>query len=503
VPRTQSAGTNRHALATTRATDFAGWYQGLVREADMAEMSHVRGCMVLRPWGCGIWEEMRRILDYEIKARGHESVYFPLFIPLSYLQKEADHVEGFAKEMAVVTHHRLEQRDGELHPAAPLDEPVVVRPTSETIIGETMAQWIQSYRDLPLRLNQWANVVRWEMRPRVLLRTTEFLWQEGHTAHASLDEAMAQTLDIHRMYRSFAEDFLAVPVIPGEKPPSERFPGAERSFSIEAMMQDGKALQAGTSHFLGQNFARASGITFLDQSGEQAFAHTTSWGVSTRLLGALAMTHGDDDGLCVPPRVAPSQVVVIPILRGEASDPEVLAYAREVAAALSARTASDGTRVRVRVDDSDHRPVDKKWRWIKRGVPLLLELGPRDVAARAVSVRRRISHGSAETRPLEEFVDGVSAELDAIQAALLATAAQRLEAGINRDAVTRADAEAFFKEDSGFLLAKWCLSPECEVALKPLGVTIRCIPTELRAKDAGCVICGSKADTDVILAKSY
>src|SRR5579875_1100264 len=283
-------------VSPTRDEDFPGWYQEVVRAADLAVPAHVRGAMVIKPWGYGIWQLMQARLDAEIRRRGHENVYFPMLIPLSYFQREADHVAGFAKEMAVVTHHRLEERDGKLVPAGELAEPLVVRPTSETIIGQSMADWIQSYRDLPLLLNQWANVVRWELRPRIFLRTSEFLWQEGHTAHATEAEAIEETIGSHRMYQQFTEDFLAMPVIPGEKPPSERFPGALQSFSIEAMMQDGKALQAGTSHYLGQNFARAADISFLDSDGQRRHAYNTSWGMSTRLIGGLIMVHSDDDG---------------------------------------------------------------------------------------------------------------------------------------------------------------------------------------------------------------
>jgi prolyl-tRNA synthetase len=487
------------AITPTRAEDFAAWYQAVVQEADLAEMAHVRGCMVIKPWGFGIWDRLKTDLDEEIRARGHENVYFPVFIPLSYLEKEAAHVEGFAKEMAVVTHHRLEAHDGKLVPAAELSEPIIVRPTSETIIGASMAKWIQSYRDLPMLLNQWANVVRWEMRPRVFLRTSEFLWQEGHTAHATHDEAMAETLDIHSMYREFVEGVLAVPVIPGEKPPSERFPGAERSFSIEAMMQDGKALQAGTSHYLGQNFARAAGIDFLDERGEQVFAYTTSWGVSTRLIGALIMTHGDDDGLRVPPAVAPDQVVIVPILRGtdEDVDEKVLAYARRLGDALSV------VGVRARVDETGQRSVEKKWKWVKRGAPLLCELGPKDEAGEMVTVRTRTDAANTEQEPFAAFVAGVVERLERVQTFLRSEAQARLDTWTRRDVCDLAAAERFFADEQGFVLAKWCGESECESGLKHLGVTIRCLPTELEADCTTCLICGGPASIDAIWAESY
>jgi prolyl-tRNA synthetase len=304
------------AITPTREEDYPEWYQQVVKAADLAEISPVRGCMVIKPWGYAIWENIQRTLDRMFKDTGHENAYFPLFIPLSYLEKEAEHVEGFAKECAVVTHHRLEAGPGGgLVPTGKLEEPLVIRPTSETIIGAMYAKWVQSYRDLPILINQWANVVRWELRTRMFLRTTEFLWQEGHTAHATDAEAMEETLKILDLYATFAQDYMAMPVIKGEKTASERFPGAVNTYSIEAMMQDRKALQAGTSHFLGQNFSRAQEIKFLNQEGKETFAWTTSWGVSTRLVGALIMTHSDDDGLVLPPRLAPAHVVILPIFR--------------------------------------------------------------------------------------------------------------------------------------------------------------------------------------------
>ena len=322
----------KHALSVTREQDFAAWYQAVIAEADMAEESGVRGCMVIRPWGYGIWERMQKLLDAQIKATGHENCYFPLFIPLSYFEKEAEHVDGFAKEMAVVTHHRLIQQDGKLvpDPEAKLEEPLVVRPTSETVIGAAFSRWVQSWRDLPVLINQWANVVRWEMRTRMFLRTAEFLWQEGHTAHATVEEAMEETLKMLEVYRAFAEDCVAMPVVAGEKPENERFPGAVATYSIEAMMQDGKALQAGTSHFLGTTFSQAQNIRFQNAEGSQELAQTTSWGVSTRMIGGLIMTHGDDDGLRVPPRVAPYQIVIVPMLRDTEEDAAIVDYCMEL-----------------------------------------------------------------------------------------------------------------------------------------------------------------------------
>ncbi|HVZ29367.1 MAG TPA: aminoacyl--tRNA ligase-related protein, partial [Asticcacaulis sp.] len=326
----------QRALNVTRSDNFAEWYQAVVRDADLAEISPVRGCMVIKPWGWGIWEQIQADLDRRIKETGHENCYFPLFVPLSFLAKEAEHVEGFAKEMAVVTHHRLKAIDGTLQPdpEAKLEEPLIVRPTSETIIGDAFQRWIKSYRDLPVLVNQWANVVRWEMRTRLFLRTTEFLWQEGHTAHANEQEAMEETLTMLEVYRAHAEDVLAMPVVKGEKPENERFPGAVATYSIEAMMQDGKALQAGTSHYLGEHFSRAQNIRYQDDKGDLTFCHTTSWGVSTRMIGGVIMTHGDDDGLRLPPRIAPRQIVVVPMLRDKPEDAAVLEFVDKLAKAL-------------------------------------------------------------------------------------------------------------------------------------------------------------------------
>jgi prolyl-tRNA synthetase len=503
----------RTAIQPTRAEDYAQWYQAVVRDADVAEMSHVRGCMVIKPWGYGVWEKLQATLDRHIKAAGAVNAYFPLFIPLSYLEREAAHVEGFAKEMAVVTHHRLEARDGKLVPTGELAEPLIVRPTSETIIGESMASWVQSYRDLPLLLNQWANVVRWELRPRVLLRTTEFLWQEGHTAHASYDDAMKYTLRIlHDVYTRVVEDDLAVPVIPGEKTPGERFPGAENTYCIEAMMQDGRALQAGTSHYLGQNFAKAFNISFQSADAQQEHAYTTSWGVSTRLIGALVMTHADDNGLRVPPRVAPYQVVVVPMLRKDGGE-EVLAYAREVADAIRKSTFADGRPVEVLLDDTLYEARDKKWKWVKRGVPVLLELGPKDMANGGVSYLRRDRGPTEYVRTSrDEFLGGVGALLDDIQRGYLDEARARMEARTRRDITDWESFKAYFAEGGdaagaadqpGFVIAKFSMDPEAEERVRDLGVTIRCIPFEQRGGEGVCVVTGKPATQDAVFARAY
>ena len=363
------------AITPTREQDFPEWYQQVIKAADLAENSETRGCMVIKPWGYGIWELIQQQLDRRFKATGHQNAYFPMLIPLSYLEKEAEHAEGFATECAVVTHHRLEAvKDEEtgktkMLPTGELAEPYVIRPTSETIIGSAFARWVQSYRDLPLLINQWANVMRWEMRPRLFLRTAEFLWQEGHTAHESKDEAIVETRMIHRLYEEFLRDHLAIPVVPGEKSENERFPGADMTLTIEAMVQDRKAIQAGTSHYLGQNFSKAQNISFASREGGQEFAHTTSWGVSTRLIGTLIMAHSDDDGLMLPPRVATQQVVIIPVTPKEDTREAVLAACHALAETLSSTKSYHGDPIRAFVDARDLQGGQKKWEWVKKGRP--------------------------------------------------------------------------------------------------------------------------------------
>jgi prolyl-tRNA synthetase len=406
------------AITPTRVDNYADWYLEVIKAADMAEPSTVRGCMVIKPWGYALWEHIQRGLDGMFKATGHVNAYFPLFIPVSLLEKEAAHVEGFAKECAVVTHHRLEARDGKLVPTGELEEPLVVRPTSETIIGESFAKWVQSYRDLPLLINQWCNVVRWEMRTRMFLRTAEFLWQEGHTAHATEQEAVDETMKMLGVYAAMAEDWLAIPVIQGEKTEGERFPGAVRTYCIEAMMQDHKALQAGTSHFLGQNFAKASGIQFQDEKGVLAHAWTTSWGFSTRMIGAMIMTHSDDDGLVCPPRVAPHQVVIIPVIQKPEVRPQVLDHCARLAREIEAQSFA-GTPVRVHVDARDLQGTRKVWEWIKKGVPIRLEVGPKDIEKDAVFLGRRDRKPKdKQSMARGEFVAGVAAMLQSIHDAL-------------------------------------------------------------------------------------
>ncbi len=503
------------AITPTRSENYAEWYQQVVRAADLAENSPVRGCMVIKPWGYAIWEGVQRVLDGMFKDTGHKNAYFPLFIPVSFLEKEAAHVDGFAKECAVVTHHRLQAGpDGKLVPAGELEEPLVVRPTSETIIGATYAKWVQSYRDLPLLINQWANVVRWEMRTRLFLRTAEFLWQEGHTAHATKEEAVEETMKMLGVYAAFAEGWMAMPVIQGRKTDGERFPGAVDTYCIEAMMQDRKALQAGTSHFLGQNFAKASEIQVLDAAGARQFAWTTSWGVSTRLVGAMIMTHADDDGLVLPPRLAPAHVVIIPVIHKPEDADAITKYTQELARALK-QQSFDGRPVQVELDTRDMRGGDKAWNWIKKGVPVRVEVGPRDMAQDSVFMARRDrAHKEKVAVKREAFVAGIAALLQEIQDGLFARAAA-LAKEHTRRVDSKEEFERFFTAPKvaeneptpihgGFALAHFCGDPAVEASVKEtLGVTVRCIPFDGDNEPGKCVITGLPSKKRVIWAKSY
>jgi prolyl-tRNA synthetase len=506
----------KSAISPTRAQDFPEWYQQVVRAADLAESSEVRGCMVIKPWGFGIWENIQTQLNAMFKATGHRNAYFPLFIPLSYMEREAEHVEGFAKECAVVTHHRLEVGpDGKMRPApsAELTEPLVIRPTSETIIGATFAKWIQSYRDLPLLINQWANVVRWEMRPRVFLRTSEFLWQEGHTVHETKEEAEAETLQMLNIYLQFAEEFLAIPNYEGEKTESERFPGAVTTLCIEAMMQDRKAVQSGTSHFLGQNFAKASNIRFLSRNGTQEFGWTTSWGVSTRLIGELIMTHADDDGAILPPRIAPSHAVILPIV----PKPEHRAAVWEAAGKLAAELQQQryaGEPIGIEIDRRDLGGGVKNWDWIKRGIPIRIELGPRDLEKGTVALSRRDRPAKEKVfLPATEVVQTLAATLKEIQDNLFARAKTfRDQYTVRLD--SKADFYDFFTPKNterpeihgGFALAHWSGEAEVEAQIKEdLKVTVRCIPLsfELRGEPGTCPFSGKPSKGRVVFGKSY
>ncbi|MGH6829360.1 MAG: proline--tRNA ligase [Rhizomicrobium sp.] len=507
----------QRALDVTRE-HFADWYQAVVRDAEMAETSPVRGAMVIKPWGYGVWELIQEELDRRIKATGHENCYFPLFIPLSFIAKEAEHVEGFAKEMAVVTHHRLKLVEGRLQPdpEAKLEEPLVVRPTSETIIGDAFSRWVRSYRDLPLLINQWGNVVRWEMRPRLFLRTTEFLWQEGHTAHATEEEAVQETRRMLNVYRNFAEDVLAMPVIAGEKPENERFPGAMNTYSIEAMMQDGKALQAGTSHFLGTHFAQAQNIRFQDETGTLAFCHTTSWGVSTRLIGGVIMTHGDDDGLRLPPAIAPRQIVVVPMLRDKPEDAAVLSYCEELVKALAAR-AFLGRPLRVLLDTKKIKSAEKRWNWVRRGAPLIVEIGPRDAASGQVTYMRRDTLRDGDkirsmARSREDFIAAAAELLADIQGRLHREARARLHGNIRTDLTNFEEIAAYFGEDDetfkGWVRVNWsrprgAALADVERKLKALKLTIRNAPEDQPASFGTCVFSSAPGAEEILIGRAY
>jgi len=515
----QDSQNTKTAISPKRSEDYSEWYQQVVSQADLAENSPVRGCMVIKPWGYGIWELIQKDLDFRIKETGHVNAYFPLLIPLSFLEKEAAHVDGFAKECAVVTHHRLAvNSDGKLIPEGQLEEPYVIRPTSETIIGAMYSKWVQSYRDLPILINQWANVMRWEMRTRLFLRTSEFLWQEGHTAHATQQEAELETRKMLDVYSNFCEEILAMPVIKGEKPCWERFPGAVNTYSIEAMMQDKKGLQAGTSHFLGQNFSKASNIEFLNKEGVREHAWTTSWGVTTRLIGALVMTHSDDDGLVLPPKAAPSQIIILPIYRSDEERELVLNYCKNLEQDLK-KISLDGERLRVFRDDRDLRGGDKIWQWVKKGAPIRLEIGPRDVAADQVFMARR-DLGVKDKKSLskQEFLETIPEILKTMQENLLNKAQEFLKLNTKYFDNLK-EFENFFTPKNinnpeihgGFAEAYALDIPETENVLKALKITARCMPFKNNQnnnkesnEDLGvCIFTGKTGARKMIFAKAY
>jgi prolyl-tRNA synthetase len=485
---------------TPRSEDYSQWYNNLVIKADLAENSAVRGCMVIKPYGYAIWEKIQAQLDRMFKDTGHSNAYFPLFIPKSFFSREAAHVEGFAKECAVVTHYRLKNDpDGKgvvVDEDAKLEEELIVRPTSETIIWNTYKGWIQSYRDLPLLINQWANVVRWEMRTRLFLRTTEFLWQEGHTAHATREEAVEETLKIIDLYTDFAENFMALPVLKGVKSENERFAGALETYAIEALMQDGKALQAGTSHFLGQNFAKAFDVKFLDRSGKLEYVWATSWGVSTRLMGALIMAHSDDNGLVLPPRLAPLQVIIVPIYKKKEELDRITTVAEELMESLKKAGIS------VKYDDRDtHKPGWKFAEYEMKGVPVRIAIGPRDLANGTAEVARRDTL-EKNTLPLEGLATRIPALLDEIQEQIYQKALHFRDANIYK--VDTYDEFKEVIEKGGFVLAHWDGTTGTELKIKEdTKATIRIIPVDEEAEEGKCMVTGKPSPRRVVFARAY
>ena len=474
---------------TPRKENYSQWYLDVISAGKLADYAPVKGCMVIRPSGFAIWEAMQARLDRMFKETGHVNAYFPLLIPKHFMEKEAEHVEGFSPECAVVTHGGGKE----------LEEPLMIRPTSETVIGHMYSQWIQSYRDLPVLINQWCNVLRWEMRTRLFLRTSEFLWQEGHTAHETEEEAQEETMRMLEIYRRFQEEDLAIPVIPGLKTESEKFPGAIATYCIEAMMQDGKALQAGTSHNLGQNFAKAFDITFLDRKNEQSHAWTTSWGVSTRMIGGLIMTHSDDDGLIIPPRIAPVQVVIIPIFTNDSERAETKAFAESIAECLHSRL----DRLKVVIDHRDDlRPAEKFFHWLQQGIPVRIEVGPRDVAKQCGMVARRDVR-EKESIELESITAHVCDLLEKIQENLFQRALEFREQNTRR-AKNYEEFCEIMKKEGGFVMAHWNGSPEVEAKIKgDTKATIRCIPLDPDPVPGKCMVTGEPSEREVVFAVAY
>lgn len=488
-------------VLTPRKESYAQWYNDLVIKAGLAENSAVRGCMVIKPYGYAIWEKMQRVLDDMFKETGHQNAYFPLFIPKSFFSKEADHVEGFAKECAVVTHYRLKNNpDGNgvvVDPEARLEEEYIVRPTSETIIWNTYKDWIQSYRDLPIKINQWANVVRWEMRTRLFLRTAEFLWQEGHTAHATREEALEEAETMLKVYADFAENFMAMPVLQGYKTASERFAGAVETLTIEALMQDGKALQSGTSHFLGQNFAKVFDVKYQSKEGKEEYVWATSWGVSTRLMGALIMSHSDDNGLVLPPKLAPIQVVIVPIYRKEEELKQVVEKCDEIAANLKKLGIS------VKVDDDDkHKPGWKFAQYELQGVPLRIAIGPRDLQNGTVELARRdtLTKEIVDVEGIENHIEGL---LDEIQKSIYQRAVNFREAN-TRTVETYDEFKKVLDEKGGFIMAYWDGTEETEEKIKQeTKATVRCIPIDGPQEPGKCMVTGKPSERMVVFARAY
>jgi prolyl-tRNA synthetase len=506
---------------TPRKQDYSQWYLDVVKAAQLADYAPVRGCMVIRPEGFALWEAIQRDLDRRFKETGHVNAYFPLLVPVEFMAKEAAHVEGFAMECAVVTHHRLERANGGLQPAGKLEEPYIIRPTSETVIGHMYAQWIQSYRDLPLLINQWANVMRWELRTRLFLRTSEFLWQEGHTAHETYEEAQNETLRMLEVYARFYEDFLAIPVVRGPKTPSEKFPGADVTYTIEPLMQDGKALQGGTSHNLGQNFAKAFDIKFLGRDQKLEHVWTTSWGVSTRAIGALVMVHSDDEGLVLPPRVAPVLAAIIPIFKTDEERAKVAAFVDKLLAALvgeaevaaaKARLSSGeitrcffdrATEQMIAVDWRDNRPGDKQFHWEQRGVPFRFEVGPRDVDQGVAVVKRRLDR-ARETVKLEQLsADWLRGRCDTVQAEMLESARKFLHDNTHR-AESYDELKQLLADKGGFVRCYFHPDHEAEAKIKQeTKATVRCLPQDAQGRTGKCIYSGKDGAPEAIFALAY
>ncbi|OGN61427.1 MAG: proline--tRNA ligase [Chlamydiae bacterium RIFCSPHIGHO2_12_FULL_27_8] len=494
----------KNAIAPTREEDYAEWYQQVVKAADLAEHSPVRGCMIIKPHGYALWENIRFVLNKMIKDTGHKNAYFPLFVPLSFLEKEAKHVEGFAKECAIVTHHRLEKKGDKLVPAedSKLEEPLIIRPTSEMIIGEVFSKWVESYRDLPLLINQWANVVRWEMRTRLFLRTTEFLWQEGHTVHATESEAQDEVFKMLNVYKTLLNDYLALPVILGKKSEKEKFPGAVDTYSLECMMQDKKALQGGTSHFLGQNFSKSSNIKYSDVDGTLKYAFTTSWGVSTRLIGALLMSHSDDNGAVFPPKIAPIHIVILPVIHNEETFKEDILRECEKLKQRLNKIFYHYQFLNVEVDNRDIRGGEKKWNWIKKGVPLILEIGPKDLKNESVFVLRRDNFEKKSVK-IEAFVNEIINMLDKMQNDIFLKAKKMIDENIF-DIKSKDEFYDFFHKKAGFAKVFFCLNDsEEETIHKDLSVSLRSIPLKQENKIGKCFFCSKETNVQAIFAKAY
>lgn len=485
----------KHALNVTRAEDFSSWYQEVITGADLAENASVRGCMVIKPYGYAIWERMQRILDDRFKELGYANAYFPLFIPVDLFEKEADHVAGFAKEMAIVTHHRLEQKDGRLVPTGKLETPLAVRPTSELIIGESIARWVKSYRDLPVLVNQWCNVVRWEMRTRMFLRTAEFLWHEGHMAHETEDEARKEAIQMHEVYKWFICDVLKMFGIPGKKPEYDKFAGAVDTYTVESMMQDGKALQSATSHYLGKNFAKAVGIQFQGRDEKLHYAHTSSFGLSTRIIGGLIMSHSDDDGLNLPSEVAPYHVVIIPMIKTDNSD-SVINYCEKIRSSLPRG-------IRCLIDKKEFAPQNKRWNYVRKGVPFILEIGSKEVDSGNVCLTKRLSL-EKQIMTLNEFAESIDSLLKEHDTELQRRNKNFCHSRIRTDITSVEQLREFAKsKDNGFVIAKWAGKQDNLEILDELALSIRCIPTDQTGTEGKCILTGAKATMDVVFAKSY